>query len=198
MAADLQRDHRLRVDQLLELANALLGDQHQAHRFHSARGGAHAAAHKGEHDQHQWQEGGPGAEVVGGKPGGSGDRDGHEQAVNQAVLNGQDVTQDQVAAGNGDADQQYPEEKTRLGILAIAVQTAPAPGEEVQAEVEPGNHHEQATDQQDTMRGVSLRSLVGPGISARYSCMPPMPSMGSTATAITIIPMPPSHCSSCR
>ena len=48
------------------------------------------------------------------------------------------------------------------------------------------------------MRGVSLRSFSGPGISALNSCMPPTPSIGRIATAITMIPMPPYHCSACR
>ena len=45
------------------------------------------------------------------------------------------------------------------------------------------------------MRGVSLRSFIGPGISALNSCTPPMPSIGRIATAITMMPMPPYHCS---
>ena len=48
------------------------------------------------------------------------------------------------------------------------------------------------------MRGVNLLSFTGPGASARYSCMPPTPSIGSTATARTMMPMPPSHCSCWR
>ena len=32
-------------------------------------------------------------------------------------------------------------------------------------------------------RGVSLLSFIGPGVSARYSCMPPTPSIGRIATA---------------
>ncbi len=48
------------------------------------------------------------------------------------------------------------------------------------------------------IRGVSLESFIGPGISARYSCIPPIPSMGRMATARTIIPMPPIHCSCWR
>ena len=43
------------------------------------------------------------------------------------------------------------------------------------------------------MRGVSFESLIGPGVSARSSCMPPTPSIGSSATASTTMPMPPSH-----
>ena len=41
------------------------------------------------------------------------------------------------------------------------------------------------------MRGVSLVSFIGPGVSALYSWLPPTPSNGSTATASTITPMPP-------
>jgi len=37
-------------------------------------------------------------------------------------------------------------------------------------------------------------SFVGPGISAAYSCMPPIPSNGKTATDSTIIPIPPIQC----
>src|SRR5690554_3648816 len=48
------------------------------------------------------------------------------------------------------------------------------------------------------IRGVSLASFMGPGISVRYSCMPPTPSMGKMATANTIIPIPPNHCSCWR
>ena len=48
------------------------------------------------------------------------------------------------------------------------------------------------------MRGVSFASFTGPGISARYSDMPPTPSMGSSATARITMPMPPSHCSCWR
>src|SRR3569833_3104182 len=40
------------------------------------------------------------------------------------------------------------------------------------------------------MRGVSLVSFIGPGVSARYSDMPPTPSMGRMATASTTMPMP--------
>ena len=43
------------------------------------------------------------------------------------------------------------------------------------------------------MRGVSFSSLNGPGVSALYSCMPPIPSMGNNAMASTITPIPPSH-----
>ena len=46
--------------------------------------------------------------------------------------------------------------------------------------------------------GVSFRSLAGPVLSARYNCIPPMPSMGRIATANTIMPIPPNHCSCCR
>jgi hypothetical protein len=48
------------------------------------------------------------------------------------------------------------------------------------------------------MRGVSLVSFIGPGVSARYSCMPPTPSTGRIATASTMMPMPPNHCVCCR
>jgi len=48
------------------------------------------------------------------------------------------------------------------------------------------------------MRGVSFSFLIGPGVSAMYNCMPPTRSMGSSATADTITPMPPNHCSSWR
>ena len=37
------------------------------------------------------------------------------------------------------------------------------------------------------------RSGIGPGTSARNSCMPPTPRKGSTATTRTMIPIPPSH-----
>ena len=45
------------------------------------------------------------------------------------------------------------------------------------------------------MRGVILSSFIGPGVSALYSCMPPTPSSGSTATASTMMPSPPNQCS---
>jgi hypothetical protein len=45
------------------------------------------------------------------------------------------------------------------------------------------------------MRGVRLESFIGPGVSALNICRPPMPSRGSTATASTIRPMPPSQTS---
>jgi hypothetical protein len=48
------------------------------------------------------------------------------------------------------------------------------------------------------MRGASLASFTGPGVSARYSCMPPTPSSGRIATANTMMPMPPSQCSEAR
>ena len=48
------------------------------------------------------------------------------------------------------------------------------------------------------MRGVSLASFTGPGVSARYICMPPTPSNGRIATASTMMPMPPSQCSAWR
>ncbi len=44
------------------------------------------------------------------------------------------------------------------------------------------------------MRGVIRSSFIGPGVSALYSCMPPTPSSGSTATASTMMPSPPNHC----
>ena len=44
------------------------------------------------------------------------------------------------------------------------------------------------------MRGVILSSFIGPGVSALYSCMPPTPSSGSTATASTMMPRPPNQC----
>ena len=48
------------------------------------------------------------------------------------------------------------------------------------------------------MRGVSFSSLMGPGVSARYSAMPPTPSKGRMATASTMMPRPPNQCSACR
>ncbi len=48
------------------------------------------------------------------------------------------------------------------------------------------------------MRGVSLASFIGPGVSALYTCMPPTPSIGRIATASTMMPMPPSQLSRCR
>src|SRR5688572_15564110 len=45
------------------------------------------------------------------------------------------------------------------------------------------------------MRGVSFSSFTGPGVSALYICMPPTPSSGRTATASTMMPMPPIQCS---
>ena len=44
------------------------------------------------------------------------------------------------------------------------------------------------------MRGVSLASFIGPGVSARYSCIPPRPSIGSTATTSRMMPRPPTYC----
>ena len=41
------------------------------------------------------------------------------------------------------------------------------------------------------MRGVSFWSFTGPVISVRKSWLPPTPSIGSTATASTMIPSPP-------
>jgi hypothetical protein len=46
--------------------------------------------------------------------------------------------------------------------------------------------------------GVSLLSLKGPGVSALNICLPPTPSRGRIATAKTIKPIPPSHCSKQR
>ena len=111
MLADLQRNDGLRVHQLLELAHALFGDQHQAHGLDAAGRGAHTAAHEGKHDEHHRQEGGPGGEVLRGKAGGGGDGNGLEQAVYQAVVERQGVGEDKVAAGHGDPDQQDAEEK---------------------------------------------------------------------------------------
>ena len=48
------------------------------------------------------------------------------------------------------------------------------------------------------IRGVSLLSLIGPGSSAFSSWRPPTPRSGRIATASTMMPMPPSHCSRCR
>ena len=48
------------------------------------------------------------------------------------------------------------------------------------------------------IRGVSFESFMGPVISARKSCMPPTPSMGNTAMARTMMPMPPNHWSCWR
>ena len=48
------------------------------------------------------------------------------------------------------------------------------------------------------MRGVIFESFIGPGVSALNICRPPMPSRGSTATASTIKPMPPSQTSCVR
>ena len=47
------------------------------------------------------------------------------------------------------------------------------------------------------IRGVNLESFRGPGVSALYNCIPPTPSRGKTATAKTMIPIPPSHCKDC-
>ena len=44
------------------------------------------------------------------------------------------------------------------------------------------------------MRGVSLLSFIGVGVSALNSCRPPTPSIGSTATTSTITPIPPIQC----
>ena len=38
------------------------------------------------------------------------------------------------------------------------------------------------------------RSEVGPGASARISSSPPTPRNGNTATARTMMPIPPNHC----
>lgn len=48
------------------------------------------------------------------------------------------------------------------------------------------------------MRAVKRASFIGPGVSALYSSRPPTPSSGSTATASTMMPMPPNHCSRWR
>jgi hypothetical protein len=48
------------------------------------------------------------------------------------------------------------------------------------------------------MRGVSLLSFIGVGVSALNSWRPPTPSIGSTATTSTITPMPPIQCISVR
>src|SRR2546425_1289384 len=48
------------------------------------------------------------------------------------------------------------------------------------------------------MRGVSLLCFIGPGVSALMIWLPPTPSSGRIATARTMMPMPPSHCSSQR
>ncbi len=48
------------------------------------------------------------------------------------------------------------------------------------------------------MRGVSLVSFIGPGVSVLMIWLPPIPSSGRIATARTMIPIPPSHCSSQR
>ncbi len=44
------------------------------------------------------------------------------------------------------------------------------------------------------MRGVSRASFIGPGVSALYSCTPPSPSSGSTATTSSMMPRPPISC----
>ena len=46
------------------------------------------------------------------------------------------------------------------------------------------------------MRGARRSSR--PGARPLCSCMPPTPSSGSTASAMTMIPSPPSQCSTCR
>ena len=48
------------------------------------------------------------------------------------------------------------------------------------------------------MRGVSLVSFIGVGVSALKSCAPPTPSSGRTATASTTTPMPPIQMSCAR
>ena len=48
------------------------------------------------------------------------------------------------------------------------------------------------------MRGVSFESLIGPGVSARYNCIPPIPNIGKMATAKTMIPIPPKKWSCAR
>ena len=49
----------------------------------------------------------------------------------------------------------------------------------------------------EAIRG-SMRSLVGPGISARNNCIPPAPENGSTAITNTSTPMPPINWVSAR
>ena len=41
------------------------------------------------------------------------------------------------------------------------------------------------------MRGVSLSSFIGPGVSVLKTWLPPTPSSGRIATASTMMPMPP-------
>ena len=149
MLADFQRDDRLRVDQLFQFTHTLFRDQHQAHGLDTTGGGAHAATHEGEHDEHDRQERRPASEVLRGKACGGGDGNGLEQAVHQAFAERQGIGQDEVAAGDRDADQQHAEEEAGLGVLPVAGEAAATPGEEVQAEIHRGNHHEQAADQQD-------------------------------------------------
>lgn len=48
------------------------------------------------------------------------------------------------------------------------------------------------------IRGVSLTSFMGPGVSALNICRPPTPSSGRMATTSTITPIPPSKCSCVR
>ena len=44
------------------------------------------------------------------------------------------------------------------------------------------------------MRGVRRVSFIGPGVSALYSCVPPSPRNGSTATTSSMMPSPPISC----
>src|SRR6185437_5949728 len=48
------------------------------------------------------------------------------------------------------------------------------------------------------MRGARRSSLTAPGAWPLYSCMPPTPSSGSTASAMTMIDRPPNQCSEAR
>ena len=57
------------------------------------------------------------------------------------------------------------------------------------------NHSELAVS---VMRGASRSSFTEPGAAPLYSCMPPTPSSGSTASAMTMMPRPPNHSSAWR
>ncbi len=57
------------------------------------------------------------------------------------------------------------------------------------------NHSDLAVS---VMRGASFSSFTAPGVSARYICMPPTPSSGRMATAITMMPRPPNQCRDAR
>ena len=48
------------------------------------------------------------------------------------------------------------------------------------------------------MRGASRSCFTAPGACPLYSCMPPTPSTGSTASAMTMTPSPPNQCSEWR